>query len=330
MSGNNDGPVVVVGAGVSGLTTALCLTELGRRVRVLAAEPPEATTSIVPGALWGPCFTEPVAKTAAWTEASLRDFRALAGDPASGVRMAPALSVGAMPPSDALPPQVKLIPELRPAREEELPDGYDAGYVALMPAIDMPRYLRFLGDRLAAAGVVVEHRRVASLAAAGGAGAAAVVNCAGLGARELAGDDTLVPDFGQHVVLANPGIDRVFIDLTPSPYGTSFVPHPGRVVCGGVSIPGREGATPDPDITEGILRRCRAVEPRLRDAEVRDVLAALRPSRPAVRVEAETADGVHVVHNYGHGAHGVSLSWGCAREAAALATAAGGGLQGPG
>ena len=40
----------------------------------------------------------------------------------------------------------------------------------------------------------------------------------------------------------------------------------------------------------------------------------LRPVRPAVRLER---DG-HVVHCYGHGGAGVTLSWGCADEVVAL------------
>jgi len=47
-----------------------------------------------------------------------------------------------------------------------------------------------------------------------------------------------------------------------------------------------------------------------------------RPFRPAgPRLEAETVDGKTLVHNYGHGGSGWSLSWGCAAEAAALALA---------
>jgi D-amino-acid oxidase len=69
-----------------------------------------------------------------------------------------------------------------------------------------------------------------------------------------------------------------------------------------------------------ILQRCRRAEPRLRDAQIIEVVTGPRPDRPKVRVETETVAGTRYVHNYGHGGNGVSLSWGCAREAAHLAT----------
>jgi D-amino-acid oxidase len=313
-------PVVVVGAGVSGLTTAICLAEAGRDVRVWAADPPRHTTSVVAGALWGPSFQEPVAKTLAWTQQSLRDFTALAGDPGSGVRMAAALTVGDLPGLGELPPQARLIPDLRPADPAEVPEGFRQGFRATMPLVDMPRYLDYLTERLAAAGGEIEIRALRALDEAARA-APVVVNCSGLGARELAGDRDVRPVFGQHVVLTNPGLDTVFMELNQGPEWTSFFPHAGRVVCGSVSVPGRWDTAVDPAASERILQRCRGVEPRLRDAQVIDVVTGLRPDRPAVRVEAETSGAIRYVHNYGHGGNGVSLSWGCAREAARLAAA---------
>jgi D-amino-acid oxidase len=84
-------------------------------------------------------------------------------------------------------------------------------------------------------------------------------------------------------------------------------------------VPDRWDTAVDPAVSERILQRCRDVEPRLRDAEIIDVVTGLRPDRHSVRVETETSAATRYVHNYGYGGEGVSLSWGCAREAAHLA-----------
>jgi D-amino-acid oxidase len=317
------GSVVVVGAGVSGLTTAICLAEAGRPVRVWTAEPPQQTTSVVAGALWGPAFQEPVAKTMAWTEVSLRDFTALAAEPDTGVRLAPAVVVGGPPDDVEVPPQAQIIPELRPCTKDELPPGFDRGSHSRMPLMDMPRYLDYLERRLAAAGGEIEQRRVRNLAEAAET-VSVVVNCTGLGARELVGDSTMTPVFGQHVIMTNPGLDELLLELSIEPEWVSYFPHRDRVVCGGIRVPGRWDATADPDLTDRIVARCRRAQPRLRDAAVIEVITGLRPDRPAVRVEAEPFGSGLCVHNYGHGGNGVSLSWGCAREAAELAGMSGG------
>ncbi|MGH3436564.1 MAG: FAD-dependent oxidoreductase, partial [Sciscionella sp.] len=87
----------------------------------------------------------------------------------------------------------------------------------------------------------------------------------------------------------------------------------------GISVPDSWDTTPDPALAARIVARCRTVEPRLAAAEVIETVVGLRPDRPAVRVEAESLGAAWSVHNYGHGGSGVSLSWGCAREAAELA-----------
>ncbi|OBJ85368.1 FAD-dependent oxidoreductase [Mycobacterium asiaticum] len=309
--------IVVVGAGVSGLTSALCLAEAGWPVRVWTAAPPRQSTSAVAGAVWGPRPIEPVAQTLAWTAQSLLEFRRLAADPATGVRMAPGLSVGDLPAGDAMPPGVELIPDLRVAEAGEIPAGFRTGFHATMPLIDMPRYLDYLSGRLAAAGVGIEVHPITSLGEAAAA-APVVVNCTGLGARELADDDSVRPLFGQHVVLANPGLTQLFMQITEEDHWTCFFPHPQRVVCGGISIPDRWDTRPDPAVSERILADCRSVEPLLAEAAVLETITGLRPARPSVRVDGETVRGVRYIHNYGHGGDGVTLSWGCAREVARL------------
>ncbi|NUP97116.1 MAG: amino acid oxidase, partial [Planctomycetaceae bacterium] len=61
---------------------------------------------------------------------------------------------------------------------------------------------------------------------------------------------------------------------------------------------------------------------RLAAAQVLGVSVGVRPARTSVRVEREVPrPGVVLVHDYGHGGAGVTLSWGCAREAIRLAGA---------
>jgi D-amino-acid oxidase len=314
---DNSGEVLVIGAGVCGLTTAVCLVEDGSSVRIWAREGPTRTTSMVASAMWGPSFLEPVAKTLAWSEASLRTFGELADDPGSGVRMAASLIVGGPPLHGPLPPQLRLVPDLRPCAPEQLPPAFASGFQATMPLIDMPVYLEYLSERFTSAGGTIEARTVASLEEATKA-SPRVVNCSGLGARELAGDITVRPVRGQHVIVSNPGLTDPFLEMSAQPEWTGIWPHPDRIVCGGSQEPDSWDLDEDEALSERILARCRAVEPRLDQAQVIDVMVGLRPVRPSIRVDAEHVRDGLLVHNYGHGGEGVSLSWGCAREAANL------------
>ena len=313
--------IVVVGAGVSGLTSAVCLAEAGWPVRVWAAAMPQQTTSAVAGAVWTPPRpAERAAMTLGWTEHSLRVFRELATDRSTGVRMAPALAVGEL--TEATSSAAELIPDLRPADQTDIPDGFGVGFRATVPMIDMPQYLDYLTRRLAAADCEIEQHPVRSLAEAADT-APIVVNCAGLGAGALTGDETVRPLFGQHVVLTNPGLQQLFLEINNGPEWTCYFPHPQRVVCGGISIPGRWDTTVDPEVTDRILQRCRRIEPRLGRAEVIETITGLRPDRPSVRVEAEPLGRARgralCIHNYGHSSNGVTLSWGCARDVVRLA-----------
>jgi D-amino-acid oxidase len=310
--------IVVVGAGVSGLTSAILLAEAGWPVRVWAAAMPQQTTSAVAGAVWAPPRpAERAAMTLDWTGHSLRVFRELAEDPGTGVRLAPALAVGELAEDAATSSAAELIPDLRPADPADVPEGFAVGFRATVPMIDMPQYLDYLNRRLITAGCQIEAREVRSLADAADA-APIVVNCAGLGAGALTGDDTVRPLFGQHVVLTNPGLRQLFLELNSGPEWTCFFPHPQRVVCGGISVPGRWDTTPDPELTERIVRRCRRIEPRLGDAEVIETITGLRPDRPSVRVDSEPLGRARCIHNYGHSSNGVTLSWGCARDVVRL------------
>src|SRR5688500_17896884 len=79
--------VIVVGAGVVGLTCAVRLLEAGHRVDVVARDLPLETTSAVAAALWYPFGTRPEPRTAAWSARSYQVLEELAGVEGTGVRM---------------------------------------------------------------------------------------------------------------------------------------------------------------------------------------------------------------------------------------------------
>ena len=305
--------IVVIGAGVSGLTTALRLLEAGASVRIRSAAPPIGTTSAVAGAMIGPVFGEPGDPSVGWGESSDRIFRELATQPGTGVSLRRGRLL-ANPGETDEPPWARDVPGYRSCLPDELPPGFTAGFHAELPFADMPAYLAWLMSKVVGRGGRIEYGL-----ASGFDGAPIVVNCSGVWARRLAGDPDVSPVFGQHVIVDCPELTDFIYEGGFAPEWTSVMPHGRRVVLGGVKRPGDWSLAPDPVITEGILRRCRSAVPELVDAPVIGVEVGLRPGRPAVRLEREWRGDTMVVHNYGHGGNGVMLSWGCAQEAAELA-----------
>jgi D-amino-acid oxidase len=304
--------VIVIGCGVVGLTAAVHLRESGLDVRIVTAALPLETTSSVAAALWYPYRAYPQERVLSWGKRTFELFEDLARLPESGVRMREGVELrrgSAQDPwwASALPRRV------RHAAPDELPPGCRDGHAFVAPVVEMPVYLGYLLDRFIGAGGHVEHSIVPSLEEAPEGGV--IVNCAGLGARELVGDASMEPVRGQIVRVANPGLERFILD-EENPEGITYmVPRSEDCILGGTAEEGVWDTEPDPEIAAAIQRRCAALEPRLAGAEVLEHKAGLRPGRPEVRLERDdAASGPPRVHNYGHGGSGVTLSWGCAEE----------------
>jgi D-amino-acid oxidase len=297
---------IVVGAGVVGLTTAVRLREAGVDADVVAREDPLDTTSAVAAALWYPYRALPVERVTAWSAATYDALAALADVAGSGVRMRAGTEL--LAPDAPDPWWRDAVPGL--ARTPE-------GLRFVAPAVDMSIHLPWLVGRLRALGGAIERRAVAALDELE---ADAVVNCAGLGARELAGDGSLTAVRGQVVRVTAPDVDEWLLDQSDPQRLVYVVPRERDVVLGGTAQEGAEDLEPDPATSAAIRARCAALVPALRDAPVVGVAVGLRPVRPTVRLEAEG----RVVHCYGHGGAGVTLAWGCAGEVAALLAGGGG------
>lgn len=339
-------PLLVIGGGVIGLSAGVRLLEAGLGVELWAREEAERSVSGVAAALWYPYHARPAERVRRWGAASWRRFCELAREePASGVRLVEGLELG--PAVEDLAWTVEGGPTARPARPEELPVGQTRGVAWRLPVIEMPLYLPWLRRRFEELGGIYVRREAESLEAAL-AGRSVVVNATGLAARELTGDEQLFAIRGQVVSVARSGSGRPcrsnssdFGGGAPRPrqnrkncYGTVFervlvddrdptgmtyvVPRSGDVVLGGVAEEGSESLVVDPDQTRGILARCTALEPALAGRRVLDVRVGLRPGRSTVRLEAERRGAQRIVHDYGHGGAGVTLSWGCADEVVEL------------
>jgi D-amino-acid oxidase len=303
---------LIIGCGVSGLSCGIRLLEAGYRARIVARELPPRTTSNVAAAIWYPYRAFPLERVGAWGAQTFAELTRLAAAPGNGVMMTSGIEIFPDPVGD--PWWRASVAEFRRARPDELPEGYADGYVFEVPIIEMPIYLGYLMRRFQALGGSIEVRALVSpdeaLAASD-----LVINCTGLGARELVGDDTMFAVRGQVVRVAQVGVERFWLD-DYGPRGLTYiVPRSNDIILGGTDQEHDERLEPDPATAEAILERCAMLEPRLRDAQVLEHRVGLRPGRPAVRLEAERpAAGKLLVHNYGHGGAGVTLSWGCANE----------------
>src|SRR5258706_5926343 len=85
--------ILVLGAGVSGLTTGLRLLEEGHSVRVWAKALPPATTSNVAAAVWYPYKAYPEDKVAVWGAVAYQAFERLAHMAGSGVLLSEVLEL---------------------------------------------------------------------------------------------------------------------------------------------------------------------------------------------------------------------------------------------
>jgi D-amino-acid oxidase len=308
--------ITVVGAGVLGLSCAVQLAEQGYQVDVLARDLPAETTSAVMGGLWLPSLAEPARDVTRWARATLVDLLALVADPATGVRPTAGhlLHARPVPPPDWAEAVADLV-SLQ-ARTDPVP-GYPFGYRVTLPVVDTPTYLRYLRQRLDRAGGTLTRLPLAALPPRG-----FVVNCTGLSARALVPDPAVYPIRGQLVLMSDPGLSQWCCDTESDDRLMSVLPRGRDVVVGGTADDGAWDVTPDPTVAERLVARARAAVPELAAARVLGHRVGLRPARSAIRLEVERqptgTDPDHVVvHCYGHGGGGLTLSWGCAADVVA-------------
>lgn len=298
--------VIVIGAGVLGLTCAVRLREAGFDAHVLARDLPPETTSSVAAALWYPYRALPQSRVTAWARTTYDVLARLAAEePASGVHVRWGTEL--LRVADGDPWWRSAVPGVE--KVSAGPTGFAGGWRLQAPIADTSIYLGWLVGRLESLGGTVTRTWLQALPSGG-----VVVNCAGLAARALAEDPTVRPVRGQVVLLGQVGLEEWTLEQSDEAALTYVVPRVHDIVVGGTADEGSYDPRPDPATATQILERAQALVPDLRGARVLGHRVGLRPARPAVRLETERRGEATVVHCYGHGGAGITLSWGCADE----------------
>ena len=149
-----------------------------------------------------------------------------------------------------------------------------------------------------------------------------VVNCSGLGAKELVGDTRVVPVRGQIIKVEAPWIKTYYYAENNDGSYVYVYPAPDFVVVGGCKQVGDDDLSVRQNEHDDMWQRACEAMPSLEKAKKLGDWVGLRPSRAPLRVEAEvmrfSSGPLRVVHNYGHGGDGIALSYGTSAHAVAL------------
>ena len=314
-----DRNVAIIGAGVSGLTCGVMFAERGYRTAIFAKETGRQTTSSVAAAVWFPYHVEPADRVIPLALETCQALFDLARFPESGVSMIESrqfLRTGEIEiPDWAIPLGASVIP----SEVEGSLESFASGFSLRVPLTDTTIYLDYLAVRFRkAAGEVHANVRFKKLEDVDRK-FDLVINCAGIGARELVQDADLEPHRGQVAIV--PKIENLYAaivcDDEPLMYA---IPRTNDCVFGGTNELS-DNLAADPATTSRIVAECSRVL-KIDKPSILAERVGLRPFRKSgVRLERDQLrDGRTVIHNYGHGGAGFTLSWGCAREVLELAT----------
>lgn len=306
--------IAIVGAGVSGLTCGVLLAERGAGITILADETGPRTTSAAAGAIWYPYDAEPAARVIGWALETYPVLVDLSRDKQSGVSMIE-LRNFARAGEIEIPGWGRALGARR-LDGGEIPSAFTSGFALEVPLMDTTIYLDYLAKRFAAEGGQINAPVHLAKLEDISRDFDLVVNCTGMGARTLINDADLEPHRGQVAVVSKLDLPyAVVCDDAPLMYA---IPRTNSCVFGGTNeISENRGA--DPAATTRIVAECSRVLQIDPPAVVAERVG-LRPFRQSgVRVAREVSgDGRVVIHNYGHGGSGFTLSWGCARAVAEL------------
>ena len=138
------GHCLVVGAGVSGLSSAIRLLENDWKVSIWSSQLSPNTTSDVAAALWYPFLSAPVEKTNVWGSETYDVLKVLSRFPQTGISMIQTYEYFREKQPD---PYWKDSVDDFKRLKDDLPEGYSECFSFINSVIEMPIYLKWLMNR---------------------------------------------------------------------------------------------------------------------------------------------------------------------------------------
>lgn len=307
--------IAIIGAGVSGLTTGIELLRQGSQVTIYAEKITPNTTSDVAAAMWSPYKIEPQKQAMQWALHSLEKFKQLMIEtPETGIAFRPHTDLHTH--AHARSEWMKYLDELpTPTYIPEIYQTHSHTVNALV--IDTTKYIPYLNKLFLTLGGTLKQQRIDNILEIA-KHHDITINCSGIGAKSLVGDDSVYPIRGyvlsvKKIPNLNGSMVREDNQLTHI-----FTRNDDCLLGGTVDI-GNWDLQPDTSIRDALIKRVKEICPMADNLEILAEKIGLRPGRPCLRLESERINDQHnIIHNYGHGGAGITVSWGCAAEVVRL------------